>query len=76
MDDGTFDVHAYRHNLKLRREATDEAVYEHRGERPCPVCGDRFTGLITASDGLTVPEDRDGPVCVDVADGDVLAFVH
>lgn len=77
MDDGEgFDIHAYRHRLKLLRESTEQAVFEHRGDRPCPVCAEDFTGLIRADGGLTIPADRDGSVCVDVAGDDLLAFVH
>lgn len=76
MGDDAFDRHRYRHHLKLRRESADEAVFDHRGDRPCPVCDTPFDGLIAATDGLTVPEGRDGPVCVAVTDGELLAFVH
>lgn len=75
MENG-FDVEGYRHNLKQKRQSADEAVYEHRGERACPVCASAFGGLIHATSGLTIPGDRDGPVCVDVGSGGVVAFVH
>lgn len=75
MDDG-FDVHAYRHTLKLKDQSADQAAYDHRGDRPCPVCESVFDGLIHASEGITIPAGRDGDVCVETADGDIVAFVH
>lgn len=75
MDDG-FDVRAYRHNLKLRKQSADQAVYDHRGDRRCPVCDSSFDGLIHASSGITIPSRRDGDTCVEPTDGDLVAFVH
>ena len=60
-----FDVHAVRHRLKQVRDDGPTALYENRGDVPCPACGDPFDELyVTGRRANSFSPDRRVAFCV------------
>ena len=72
-----FDVHDYRHGLKLRRQDGEAMVLENRDGFECPACGKPFE-LLFVAEASTVSFDSppNGPICLVNADEQLLVLTH
>jgi hypothetical protein len=75
VEDG-FDVHDYRHGLKLRKQ-TDRAMHlENRDDFVCPACGEVFDKLFVTEAATTRFGNPSAPFCLARTDSQLLLLTH
>ena len=75
VEDG-FDVHDYRHGLKLRSQEREMMHLENRDGFACPACGDEFDQLFVSEKRENSFGDPGTPFCVVRTDGQILLLTH
>ena len=75
VSDG-FDVHEYRHGLKLLREDRGTTHLENRDGFACPACGKPFEELLVIERQTTSLGNPDAPFCLARTEDEMLLFVH
>jgi hypothetical protein len=75
VDDG-FDVHDYRHGLKLLQEGRETIHLENREGFACPACGQRFERLFASEKHKNTFGNPDSPFCVVRTDEQILLLTH
>ena len=73
---GGFDVHEYRHGLKLLREDRETTHLANREGFACPACGEPFERLFVSEKRTNTFGDPGGPFCVVRTDDQVLLLTH
>jgi predicted RNA-binding Zn-ribbon protein involved in translation (DUF1610 family) len=74
---GGFDVHDYRHGLKLLQESRETKQLENRGnEFTCPACGKRFDRLFISKKRTNTFDDPGTPFCIARTDTKLLVLTH
>jgi hypothetical protein len=71
-----FDVHEYRHGLKLRKEDRDQMHLANRNEFECPACGEPFDRLLVSERRENTFGKPDSPFCVVRTDEELLLLTH
>jgi len=72
-----FDVHEYRHGLKLVRETRKTIHLESREDRfACPACGEPFGKLFVSENPTATFGDPGRPFCVARTDERLLVLTH
>jgi hypothetical protein len=74
--DGGFDVHDYRHGLKLLRESRQTTHLSNRAGFRCPACGDPFDRLLVSGKREHSFDDPGSPFCVVRTDDSLLVLTH
>jgi hypothetical protein len=75
VSDG-FDVHEYRHQLKLLREDRETAAFANREGLHCPACGDPFDRLLVSERREHTFGEPGGPICVVRSGEALLVLTH
>ena len=76
ISDG-FDVHEYRHGLKLIREDRETMQLENRQDDfACPACGKSFDRLFVSEKRTNTFGDPGNPFCLVRTDEKLLLFTH
>ncbi len=75
VEDG-FDVHDYRHGLKLRKQTGDAMHLENREGFACPACGEAFDRLFVTEATTTQFGNPSAPFCLARTDSQVLLLTH
>ncbi|WP_135364050.1 DUF7385 family protein [Halosimplex halophilum] len=75
VEDG-FDVHEYRHGLKLVSQDRATMHLENRNDFACPACGDAFEELFVSEKRENTFGNPGGPFCVVRTGGQVLLLTH
>lgn len=75
VSDG-FDVHEYRHGLKLVEETRETMHLENRQEFGCPACGKPFVKLFVTEKRQNTFGNPGAPLCLVRTDEELLLFVH
>ncbi len=76
LSDG-FDVHEYRHGLKLIQETRETMHLENRsGEFACPACGNRFERLFVSEKRTSSFGDPGTAFCLARTDDQLLLLTH
>jgi len=73
---GGFDVHEYRHGLKLLREDRETMHLANREGFACPACGDPFEKLFVSEKRTNSFGDPGGPFCVVRTADELLLLTH
>ncbi len=73
---GGFDVHEYRHGLKLLQESRGTTHLENREGFACPACGRRFERLLVSEKRENTFGKPGTPFCVVRTDGQILLLTH
>ena len=71
-----FDVHEYRHGLKLIREDRETMHLENRNDFGCPACGEPFETLFVSEKRENTFGNPGGPFCLVRTDDAVLLLTH
>jgi len=71
-----FDVHEYRHGLKLLREDRETMQLANREGFGCPACGEPFERLLVSEKRTNSFPDPGSPFCVIRAEGEILLLTH
>ncbi len=72
-----FDVHDYRHALKLLRQDGSTMHLENREGLGCPACGRPFERLFVSDDPeVTFQNAPSGPICLARAPDQLLVMTH
>ncbi len=72
-----FDVHEYRHGLKLIQETRETMQLENRsGEFACPACGKRFEKLFVSEKRVNSFGNPGTSFCIARADDQLLLLTH
>jgi hypothetical protein len=72
-----FDVHEYRHGLKLIKEERETMHLENRDDQfACPACGDPFERLFVSEKRTNSFGDPGGPFCLARTDEQILLLTH
>jgi hypothetical protein len=71
-----FDVHEYRHGLKLLKEDREQMHLANRNDFACPACGKPFDRLLVSEKRENTFGSPDGPFCVVRTDGQLLLLTH
>jgi len=74
--DGSFDVHEYRHGLKLLKDDRETMLLENRDGFRCPCCNDPFERLFVSGKRKNTFGDPDGRFCVVRTDDQTLLLSH
>lgn len=74
--DGSFDVHEYRHGVKLLQEDRETTHVENRDGFLCPACGEPFERLFVSEKRENTFGDPGSPFCVVRTDDQVLLLTH
>jgi hypothetical protein len=74
--DGGFDVHDYRHGLKLLKEDRGTMHLVNREGFACPACGDPFEKLFVSQLRENTFGDPGRPFCVVRTDEQILLLTH
>jgi hypothetical protein len=74
--DGGFDVHEYRHGLKLLRDDRETMLLENREGFACPCCGEPFERLFVSEKRENTFGDPDSRFCVVRTDDQILLLSH
>lgn len=74
--EGGFDVHEYRHGLKLLREDRGTMHLANREGFACPACGEPFEKLFVTEKRENTFGDPGSPFCLVRADGQLLLLTH
>ncbi|MFB6139797.1 MAG: flagella cluster protein [Halosimplex sp.] len=75
VEDG-FDVHDYRHGLKLVKQDRATMHLENREGFVCPACGDAFDELFVSEKRENTFGDPGGPFCLVRTDDRILLLTH
>ena len=75
VSDG-FDVHEYRHGLKLLTEDRETMHLANREGFACPACGERFDRLFVSEKRTNSFGDPGGPFCLVRTDDELLLLTH
>jgi len=75
VEDG-FDVHEYRHGLKLLKEERGTMHLENRESFACPACGEAFERLFVSERETSTFGDPGGPFCLVRTDDELLLLTH
>ena len=76
VSDG-FDVHEYRHGLKLLREDRETLALANPEDRfACPACGEPFEKLLVSEKRANTFGDPGRPFCVVRTDDELLVLTH
>lgn len=75
VSDG-FDVHEYRHGLKLLREDRETMHLENREEFVCPACGTPFERLFVSEKRTNTFGNPRSPFCLVRTDEALLVLTH
>lgn len=72
-----FDVHDYRHALKLLTQDGSTMHLENREGLDCPACGRPFERLFVSEDAeVTFQNAPNGPICLARAPDQLLVLTH
>lgn len=74
--EGTFDVHEYRHGLKLLKEDRETTMLANREGFLCPVCGESFERLFVSERRENSFGDPGSAFCVVRTDDQLLLLTH
>ncbi|WP_459191986.1 DUF7385 family protein [Halosimplex sp. J119] len=74
--EGGFDVHEYRHGLKLRKQDRGTMHLENRNDFACPACGDVFDRLFVSEQRENSFGDPGTSFCVVRTDDQILLLTH
>jgi len=74
--EGGFDVHEYRHGLKLLQEERETIHLANREGFACPVCGNRFEKLFVSEKRENTFGNPASPFCVVRTDEQLLLLTH
>lgn len=74
--DGGFDVHDYRHGLKLRKQSAETMHLENRAGFTCPACDREFERLFITEKPTTTFNSPPGPFCLARTDEELLVLTH
>lgn len=75
VSDG-FDVHDYRHGLKLLKEDRETMALENREGFACPACGKRFEKLFLSERSENTFGNPDSPICLVRTGEQLLLLTH
>jgi hypothetical protein len=75
VEDG-FDVHEYRHGLKLLREDRGTMHLANRDGFACPACNNPFETLFVSETRLNTFGDPGSPFCLVRTDEQLLLLTH
>lgn len=75
VSDG-FDVHDYRHGLKLITEERRTMHLENRDGFACPACGEAFDQLFVSEKRTNTFGDPGNPFCLVRTDDELLLLTH
>ncbi|MFB6224080.1 MAG: flagella cluster protein [Haloarcula sp.] len=73
---GRFDVHEYRHGLKLLKEDRETMTLANRNEFACPACGKAFDTLLVSEKRTNTFGKPDSPFCLVRTDDQLLVLTH
>jgi len=73
---GGFDVHEYRHGLKLIQENRETMHLENRDGFGCPACGDPFDRLFVSEKRTNTFGDPGARFCIVRTDEEILLLTH
>lgn len=73
---GGFDVHEYRHALKLLTQDRETMHLLNREELACPACGRPFEKLMVSEKRMHTFRSPPGPFCLVRTDEQVLMLTH
>jgi len=75
VSDG-FDVHDYRHGLKLLKQDRGTMTLENRDGFACPACGEAFERLFVSEQRTNSFGDPGTAFCLVRADAQLLVLTH
>ena len=75
VSDG-FDVHDYRHGLKLLKQDRGTMTLENRDDFACPACGDVFERLFVTEKRTNSFGKPTNPFCLARTDEKLLLITH
>jgi hypothetical protein len=75
VSDG-FDVHDYRHGLKLRKQDRETMWLDNREDFRCPACDEPFERLFVSEKRTNTFGDPGSPFCVVRTDDELLLLTH
>jgi len=75
VEDG-FDVHEYRHGLKLLKQVRGTMHLANRNDFLCPACGDVFDDLFVSERRENTFGNPDDPICIVRTDDQILLLTH
>ena len=75
VSDG-FNVHEYRHGLKLRKQDRGTMILENRQGFACPACGEAFERLFVSEKRTNTFGDPGAPFCLVRTDAELLLLTH
>jgi hypothetical protein len=74
---GGFDVHDYRHGLKLLKQDRETTYLDNREGFECPACGRAFDRLfVSEKDEVVFDSAPNGPICLVRAPAKLLVLTH
>jgi hypothetical protein len=74
---GGFDVHDYRHGLKLLKQDRETTYLDNREGFGCPACGRAFDRLfVSEKEEVVFDSAPNGPVCLVRAPEKLLVLTH
>lgn len=71
-----FDVHEYRHGLKLLKEDRGQMHLANRNDFGCPACGEPFDRLLISEKRENTFGKPGSPFCVVRTDEELLLLTH
>lgn len=71
-----FDVHEYRHGLKLLTEGRETMHLENRDGYGCPACGERFERLFVSEKRTNTFGNPGSPFCLVRTEDALLVLTH
>jgi len=75
VSDG-FDVHDYRHGLKLLKQDRETMALANRDDFACPACGERFEKLFVSERRENSFGNPNSPICLVRTDDELLLLTH
>lgn len=75
VSDG-FDVHEYRHGLKLLKEERGTMTLSNRNGFHCPACTDEFDRLFISEKRTNTFGNPESPFCLVRTDDELLVLTH
>jgi hypothetical protein len=73
---GEFDIHDYRHGLKLLKEERGTMHLDNRDGFACPACGEPFERLFVSKRRTNSFGNPDAPFCLARSDEKLLVLTH
>lgn len=73
---GEFDVHEYRHGLKLLKQDRDTMRLANREDFACPACGEAFERLLVSEKRENTFGKPGRPFCVVRTETQILLLTH